>query len=48
MITGKIQTLYSGINDKEALFPRTKIKAISDDDGIGLTNILYNKQDKPS
>ena len=37
---GKIKTLFSDVNKTKALFPRTKIKAVSDDDGTGLDAIL--------
>ena len=40
MATGKIITLYSDPEKTEALFPRTKINAISDADGTGLDAIL--------
>lgn len=40
MATGKIKTLYSDPEKTEALFPRTKINAISDVDGTGLDAIL--------
>jgi hypothetical protein len=40
MSTGKIKTLYSDREKTEALFPRTKINAISDDNGVGLDAIL--------
>ena len=42
MSTGKIKTLFSDIEKTEALFPRTKTKAISDDDGVGLEALLSN------
>lgn len=37
---GKIKTLYSDINSEEALFPRTKTNAVSDQNGVGLEAIL--------
>lgn len=37
---GKIKTLFSDKENTEALFPRTKVKAVSDDDGVGLNVIL--------
>ena len=40
MSTGKIKTLYSDKEKTEALFPRTKINAVSDTDGTGLDAIL--------
>lgn len=39
-IVGKIKTLFSDKNKTEALFPRTKVSAISDDNGVGLNVIL--------
>ena len=41
-IVGKIKTLFSDKDKTEALFPRTKISAVSDDDGTGLNVILDN------
>lgn len=40
MATGKIKTLFSDIEKTEALFPRTKVNAVSDADGTGLDAIL--------
>lgn len=37
---GKIKTLYSDVKSEEALFPRTKTNAVSDQNGIGLDAIL--------
>ena len=42
METGKIKTLYSDMERTEALFPRTKISAVSDDGGRGLDALLEN------
>ena len=39
-IEGKVTSLYSDKNKTEALFPRTKINAISDENNIGLDAIL--------
>ena len=39
-IEGKIKSLFSDETKAEAIFPRTKVKAISDDDGVGLDAIL--------
>ena len=39
-ITGKIKTLFSDRENTEALFPRTKISAVSDEEGTGLNVIL--------
>lgn len=38
----KIKTLYSDKEKTEALFPRTKINAVSDEEGTGLNAILDN------
>lgn len=40
MATGKIKTLYSDKEKTEALFPRTKTNAISDENGVGLDALL--------
>ena len=48
MSNGKIKTLYSDKEKTEALFPRTKISAISDDEGRGLDAILEDIQIKIS
>lgn len=40
MATGKIKTLFSNKEKTEALFPRTKINAVSDENGVGLDAIL--------
>ena len=40
METGKIKTLFSDKEKTEALFPRTKVSAISDDNGVGLDAIM--------
>ena len=40
VIEGKIKTLYSDETKSEAIFPRTKVSAISDSDGAGLDAIL--------
>lgn len=45
-ITGKIKTLFADSAKTEALFPRTKTSAVSDDNGVGLNVILENKQEK--
>lgn len=45
-ITGKIKTLFADSAKTEALFPRTKTSAVSDDNGVGLNVILDNKQEK--
>lgn len=41
-ITGKIKTLFTNKEKTEALFPRTKVNAITDDNGIGLNILLEN------
>lgn len=40
MFTGKIKTLFTSVEKDEALFPRTKTKAVSDDNGVGLDALL--------
>lgn len=40
MSNGKIKTLYSDAAKSEALFPRTKVSAVSDADGVGLDAIV--------
>ena len=45
-ITGKIKTLFADSAKTEALFPRTKTSAVSDDNNIGLNVLLNNKQEK--
>lgn len=40
MAVGKIKTLFSDKENTEALFPRTKVSAVSDADGTGLDAIL--------
>lgn len=42
MATGKIRTLFSDKEKTEILFPRTKVSAISDDNGNGLTAVIDN------
>ena len=42
MTTGKVKTLYSDKEKTEALFPRTKISAVSNASGIGLDAIIDN------
>ena len=48
MATGKIKTLYSDKEKTEALFPRTKTSAVSDNEGRGLDAILEDIQTKIS
>lgn len=45
-ITGKVKTLFTDKTKTEALFPHTKVKAISDDNNVGLNVLLDNKQEK--
>lgn len=45
-ITGKIKTLFTDKTKTEVLFPRTKIRAVSDDNNVGLNVLLDNKQEK--
>ena len=40
MATGKIKTLFSDMTKTEALFPRTKVDAVSNNVGVGLDAIL--------
>ena len=39
----KVTTLYEDVAKQTALAPRTKVSAISDDNGTGLTALLNNK-----
>lgn len=40
MSTGKVRTLFTDKTQTEALFPKTKISAVSDNEGVGLEAIL--------
>lgn len=42
MAIGKIKTLYTDTEKNEPLFPRTKTKAVTDSDGVGLDALLSN------
>lgn len=42
-LTGKITNLFADKEKTSPIFPRTKVKAISDDDGIGLNVLLDEK-----
>lgn len=42
MESGKIKTLFTDVEKTEALFPRTKVSAISDNNGVGLDALLNN------
>lgn len=42
----KIKTLYTGKEKTEEIFPRTKVEAINDENGIDLNTILENKANK--
>ena len=42
-VTGKIKTLFSDEENTEAVFPNTKVAAVSDNNGTGL-NILLDKK----
>ena len=42
MSTGKVRTLFTDKTQTEALYPKTKISAISDNNGVGLEAILNN------
>ena len=46
-VTGKIKTFFSDIAKTKAVFPRTKVKAVSDDNGVGLNVLLANKMERP-
>lgn len=50
-MAGKVKTLYSNREKTEALFPRTKTSAISNEDGVGLDalieNVIYSGIDNP-
>lgn len=39
-ISGEIRTLYKDREQTQAVFPRTKLNAVSDDNGVGLGAIL--------
>ena len=39
-LIGKIQTLFSDKAKTTPVFPRTKVKAVSDDNGVGLDALL--------
>lgn len=41
-LTGKIKTLFSDVEKTEPLFPRTKTKAITNDEGVSLDVLLAN------
>lgn len=43
-IEGKITSLYTDKNKTEAILPRTKVKAVSDDNGVGLDATLNQIQ----
>ena len=45
-LTGKITNLFTDKAMTIPAFPRTKVKAISDDNGVGLNVLLDNKQEK--
>lgn len=42
-LTGKITNLFADKEKTSPIFPRTKVKAISDDNGIGLNVLLGEK-----
>lgn len=44
-LIGKIKTLFLDESKTTPMFPRTKVKAISDDNGIGLDAILEEIRD---
>lgn len=41
-INGQIQCLYKDRSQTEAIFPITKVRAITDDNGVGLNVLLEN------
>lgn len=43
-ITGKIKTLFTDSARTEALFPRTSIEAVTDENGTNLKEIIDNQQ----
>lgn len=45
MVNGSIETLFKDRKQQEAVFPTTKVKAVSDDNGIGL-NVLLEQMDE--
>lgn len=40
MTTGKVKTLFTDKEKTEALFPRTKLSAVSDENGVGLDALM--------
>lgn len=42
-ISGVIKTLFSDHKKTQAIFPRTKVSAVSDDNGVGLDALLAEK-----
>lgn len=40
-LTGKITTLFADKDKKTPIFPRTKLNAVSDNDGVGLDAVLH-------
>ena len=45
-LIGNIQTLFSDKAKTTPVFPRTKVKAVSDDNGVGLNALLQMIDDK--
>ena len=45
-LAGKIMTMFTDKDMTAPAFPRTKVQAISDDDGVGLNVLLDKKQSK--
>lgn len=41
-VTGKVKTIFTDKEKTEAIFPRTKVSAVSDDNGVGLNALLTN------
>lgn len=42
MTTGKVKTLFTDKEKTEALFPRTKLSAVSDENGVGLDALMQH------
>ena len=45
-LTGKIMDFFADKSMTIPAFPRTKVKAVSDDDGVGLNVLLENMNNK--
>ena len=42
-IEGKVRTLYTDKTQQEAIFPTTKVSAVTDDEGNGLNTLFEHK-----